>query len=283
MLYNIQNSYQSYVYDNWSDAPGQSQGTTVIPGASNAEGSWTRTADAANVSSDIYGIYVQINGALRSARAKLQVMDIGVDPAGGTAYQPIISNLVCGESPQSTNPGLKEHYFPYFVKANSSIAVRFSGSNAGPDTVFTAMTLYGNPSNQSMMPVGSYSEAYGISNTHGTVFVPGNNVDGAWVLLGTTSRPIWWWQLGYQINNTTITAEYTYITLAVGTASYKKPIFTVMHAGSTSESVGLIGQTQMLWHAAYRPVPAGTNVYVMGRCTGAPDTGYQAGVIGIGG
>jgi hypothetical protein len=31
------------------------------------------------------------------------------------------------------------------------------------------------------------------------------------------------------------------------------------------------------------PVPAGVNIYIRGRCNGAPDTGYNATVIGIGG
>ena len=42
-----------------------------------------------------------------------------------------------------------------------------------------------------------------------TAVTPGNAADGTWTSLGTTSRDLWWWQVGYQIDNTVVTAEYT--------------------------------------------------------------------------
>jgi hypothetical protein len=283
MLYTPKQSYQSFEYNNWGAIPSVTIGKSVIPGASNAEGSWTMTIDAANVKTDIYGTHIQIIAGATSSWAKLHVMDIGVDPAGGTAYQPIISNLVCGNTPPVTSGGAREHYFPYYIKANSSIAVRFSGSNVTPGTVFVAQKIFGKPSDQSMFPKGTYSETYGVTGTEGTSIIPGTNVEGNWTLLGTTSRPIWWWQLGYQLQNNNLTTEGTVITLAVGDNTYKQIIFKMMHIGNTAEAACLYIQPNILWQAAYRPVPAGTNVYVRARCNSAPDTGYQVGVIGIGG
>jgi hypothetical protein len=87
--------------------------------------------------------------------------------------------------------------------------------------------------------------------------------------------------LAYQVDNATITAEYTYIELAWGDSSNKHIILRRMHGGNTSEGIGTPINDNLLWPAAYCQVPAGTTIYVRGRCNNAPDTGYQASAIGI--
>lgn len=283
MLYVPNQSANNFTYDNWGANPASTIGTSVVPGASSAEGSFTQIASSANIAQDIYGIYLQIHTGATSAAAKLHVLDIGVDPAGGTSYTAVISDYVCGAAPSLSQAGAREVYFPFFIKAGSSVAVRISGSNATAGTVRVAARFYGYRSAPQHFPVGTFSESFGVTGTSGTAITPGNAADGSWTSVGTTTNPLWWWQLGYQINNATITAEYTYLELAWGDGSNKHTIFKVMHGGTTSETCGLAAQTSMLWHAAYQPVPAGTAIYVRARCNNAPDTGYQVGVIGIGG
>lgn len=273
-----------FVYDNWGTNPSATPGTSIVPGASNAEGSWTAIASSGNISEDIYGFYIQVFGGATAANAKNHLLDIGVDPAGGTSYVAIISNLVCGASPALTVAGAREFFFPMFIKAGSAVAVRIQGSNATAGTVRVCAQFYGKPSAGHLLPVGSYSETIGtITNSNGVSFTPGNAADGSWVDLGVTAKPLWWWQLGYQIDNGTITAEYTYIELAFGDASNKHTIFKTMHGGTTGETCGLATQTPMLSLAAYCPVKAGEHLYVRGRCNNAPDTGYNAVAVGIGG
>lgn len=273
----------NWTYDNWGANPASTIGTAVTPGASNAEGSWTQVASSANIANDVYGFYMQIHSGASSNASKQHLLDIGVDPAGGTSYSPIISNLVCGCSPSLTVAGAKEHFFPMWIKSGSSVAVRIQGSNATAGTVRVAIRFYGKPSDPLWIPVCTYSETLGtITNSSGTSFTPGNGADGSWVSLGTTSRPLWWWQLGYQIDNGTITAEYTYLELAWGDSTNKHTMFKVMHGGTTTESCGLAAQTQMLNIAAVNPVPGGTEIFIRGRCNNAPDTGYNAVAVGCG-
>lgn len=274
----------NWTYDNWGANPGATIGTSVIPGASNAEGSWTQIASSANIANDAYWLYLQVHSGATSAAAKNQLLDIGVDPAGGTSYAAIISNLQMGASPALTAAGAREHIFPFFIKAGSSVAIRIQGSNATAGTVRVAARFYGMPTNPLATPRGAISETFGsITNSNGQSFTPGNAADGAWADLGATTYPLWWWQLGYAIDNATITAEYTYIEVAWGDATNKHSMFKVMHGGTTSEVCGLAAQTQMLACAAFNPVPAGANIYIRGRCNNAPDTGYHATVVGIGG
>lgn len=284
MLHVEKSSSQYFTYDNWGANPSATIGTSVTPGASNVEGSWTQVASSANIAQDIYGIYLQVFGGATSAAQKGHLLDIGVDPAGGTSYSPIISNLVCGSSPALTAAGAREFFFPFFIKAGSSVAVRIQGNNATAGTVRVATRFYGYRTVPEMLPVGQFSETIGtITNSSGVSFTPGNAADGSWVDLGATAKNMWWWQLGYQIDNATITAEYTYIELAWGDGTNKHTIFKIMHGGTTGETCGAAAQTNLLWMAAYARVPAGAHIYVRGRCNNAPDTGYNAVAIGIGG
>lgn len=277
-------SAYNFTYDNWGTNPASTIGTSVTPGASNAEGSWTQIASSANIAADCYWLHLQVHAGATSGQIKSQLLDIGIDPAGGTSYSAIISDLIIGASPALSAAGAREYVFPFFIKAGSSVAVRIQGSNATAGTVRAAARFYGQPSRPEAVPVGAYSETLGtITNSSGPTLTPGNAAGGSWLDLGATSRAMWWWQLGYQIDNATITAEYTYLEVAFGDSSNKVSMFKVMHGGTTGETCGLVSQAQMLACAAYNPVPAGANIYVRGRCNNAPDTGYNVNVVGIGG
>lgn len=273
-----------WTYNNWGTNPASTIGTAVTPGASNSEGSWTQIASSANIAEDVLAFYIQVHTGATATAQKDHLIDIGVDPAGGTSYTAVISNLDVGETPSLAQAGNREFAFPFFIKAGSSVAVRVQGNNATAGTVRVAARFYGRPSRPEAFPVGQYSETLGtVSGSAGQSFTPGNAADGSWADLGATTRDLWWWQLGYGISNATITAEYTYIEVAFGDATNKVTIFKVMHGGTTSETCGLAAQTQLLAWAAYQPVPAGSHIYVRGRCNNAPDTGYHATVVGIGG
>lgn len=288
MLYTPRQSAQSWTYDNWGANPASTIGTSVIPTTSNTDPTtYTAIASSANIAQDVYGIYVQVHSGSTAGAVKGHLLDIGVDPAGGTSYSNIISNFNISNAPALTVAGAKEHYFPFFIKAGSSVAARIRGSNATAGTVRVAVRFYGQRSRPETFPVGSYSQTFGAvtASSRGTSITPGNAADGGWLDLGavTTGLPLWWWQLGYGIDNITVTAEYTYLELAFGDGSNKQSIFKVMHGGTTNETCGLSAQTQLLWHAAHQPVAAGSNIYVRARANNAPDTGYHVNVLGIGG
>lgn len=275
-----------WYYDNFGTNPSATPGTSVTPGATNAEGSWTQIASGANIAFDVVGFYLQVSGGAASTAAKNHLLDVGVDPAGGTSYTAVISNLQVGASPLTTAAGIVAHYFPLGIRAGSSVAVRVQGSNGTAGTVRVNARFYGKNSRPELMPVGQYSQTFGtITNSNGNAFTPGTAADGSWVDLGavTAARPLWWWQLGYSIDNGTITAEYTYIDLAWGDGSNKSIISRMVHGGTTGEVAAFITANHLTPEECYQPVPAGANIYVRGRCNNAPDTGYHATVIGIGG
>ena len=84
------------------------------------------------------------------------------------------------------------------------------------------------------------------------------------------------------VSNGTITAEYTYIDLAFGDATNKHVIMRQHHGGVTNETVADAAANNLNMFNCFCPVPAGSTMYVRGRCINAPDTGYNAVAVGIG-
>lgn len=273
----------NWKYSNWG-APDSSPGISVVPGASNAEGAWTAMASSANIAQDVYGFFISVCNGYTSGQQKDHLLDIGVDPAGGTSYTAIINNIVCGQSPDPTN-GPRVFYCPMFIKAGSSVAARVQGSNATAGTVRISMVFYGRPSNPEQVLVGQYSETIGtITGSAGVAFTPGTGAEGSWVSLGTTTRSLWWIQLGFQVSNGTITAHYTHMDLAYGDASNKVMIiedYFIAYAGTAED--GRLENSSLHFLEGFCEVPAGATLYVRGWSDVAPPTGYNAVAIGIGG
>lgn len=264
--------------------PSATPGTSVVPGASNAEGAWTQVATAANMAYDVCLFYIAVGGGNTSAQQKNHLLDIGVDPAGGTSYTAVISNLVCGQT-QAVTTGGDEFVFPFFVKAGSSVAVRVQGNNATAGTVRVVATFYGRPTQPEMAPCGTFSQTLGtITSSAGTTVAPGNAAEGSWVSLGTTTSDLWHWQMGVQLSNATITAQYATYDLAYGDATNKEIIIEDQAIGfyGTAEIKASILRGRHLVEA-YRYVPSGSTIYARGRCSTAPTATYNVTAIGIGG
>jgi len=261
--------------------PSLTPSTSVLPGASDAEGTFTQIASSANIASDIYWLRLTVVGGGTAAQAKNHLLDIGVDPAGGTAYVEVVANIVCGQSSNFVEGGF-QFIFPLFIKSGSSVAVRIKGSNATAGTVRVLMDFLGKPSRPEMVRVGTFSETIGtITNSLGVAFTPGDSeAEGAWVSLGTTAKNLWWWQVGVQLDDSVTTSKVYYIDLAYGDATNKVMILeNVMLANpGTSERV-----MSLLQPFGYREVPAGSEIFIRGSCSGTSDTGVNGAAIGIGG
>lgn len=274
----------SFLYSNHA-APTLTPGTSVVPGASNVEGSFTQVASGANIAQDIYQVNLWVCIGATVTNSKQHLLDIGIDPAGGTSYTTIpISNIVCGNSLGLTGPSAIAglfFQFPIFISAGSSVAVRIQGSNATAGTVRVAVDFFGQPSHPEMIRVGQYSETIGaITNSSGVAFTPGNSgAEGTWVSLGTTTRALWWWQLCCQCDNAAQANLVYAMDLAVGDGTSQKiiienlPMFTT--TGEATSSTFAAG--------CFCGVPAGAELWVRGSCSGTTDTGWNAVAVGVGG
>ena len=273
----------SFQFSTIGATPAVSPGTSVIPGASNAEGSWTEIASAANIAQNVYGLSLRVFNGFTSTQQKDHLLDIGIDPAGGTSYVPahLPQNIVCGESGGN---GFA-FYFPVWILAGSAVAVRVQGNNATAGTVIVLATFYGQPSHPELIRVGQYSETIGtITNSQGVAFTPGNTgAEGTWTLLGVTTKNLWHWQLCVQEANTAMAILHYHFDLAFGDASNKVPIIQDLRCTTdSSESINNNYPTKNL-EPCFADVPAGTNIYVRGTCSGTTGAGWNAVSVGIGG
>lgn len=274
----------NFVYSNHS-VPATTPGLSIIPGASNAEGSWTEIASAANLSQDIYEILIWVHSGGVTGQSKQHLLDIGIDPAGGTSYIEQIANIVCGDTSIVVAGSVTVCGFffllPYYIKSGSAVAIRIQGSNATAGTVRIVASFRGQPSRPENVKVGQHVETIGtITNSLGVSFTPGNTgAEGSWVSLGTTTRDLWWWQLGVQCDNGTITALAYNFDLAYGDGSNKVMIienFTVYC--SAGETMG-----GMLVFDGFCEVPAGSELFIRGSCSSTAVTGWNAVAVGVGG
>ena len=267
------------------DAPANNPGTSVTPGASNAEGTFTQIASAANIANEVWAVVLCISNGATSANAKNHLLDLGVDEAGGSSYTAIISNIVCGAS-GAMNVGHGRWYvFPIKIKSGSTVAARIQGSNATAGTVRVAATFYGLPSHPELAWRGHFSETIGaITNSNGVSFTPGNSgAEGTWVSLGTTTKLCKYWNLCVQIDNTAITQAVYHIDLAYGDSTNKHMIVEnlMMFIPNTSENIGSQGFHQAL-ATAFCPVPVGGELWVRGSSSTTAVTGFNAVAVGIG-
>lgn len=278
----IVNSW-GFVYSNGGTNPSATPGTSVTPGASNAEGSWTQVASSSNITTDICAFAIRIADGSATGLQKDHLVDIGVDPAGGTSYTEIVSNIVCGYT-ALTSRGGHHFYFPMCIPSGSSVAVRVQGSNATAGTVRAWMKFYGKPSRPDVIAVGAVSETIGtITNSQGVAFTPGSATEGAWTSLGTTTRALWYWNLGVQLSNATITSgESTWCDLAVGDGSNKHVIISDMLFNWPDNLEAKLQMSAFHLLEGYWHVPAGSTMYIRGHSDGAPQTTYNGVAIGVG-
>lgn len=216
----ISNYFQAwYINDT---APSQNPGTLITPGQ-NTFPTYAEILAGASVLDDCYEVLVNINSNSVSTANRDTLVNIGVDPAGGTSWTTLIPNLLAscaGSWAQSGNGGFGVTYrFPLFVKAGSSIAAQASINNATVGNLRVLIGLSAKPSRPDMMRYGTYIEAIGAvtASSRGTLVTAGlNGSDGTYTSLGTTSKHLWGWQVGFGTDDATMSNNAIYADLAVG-------------------------------------------------------------------
>jgi hypothetical protein len=250
---------------------------TSIPAAGTAhtKGTATQIWAGSSIITDVYQINLMF--FTPSTVANRHLIDVLVDPAGGTSWSVLIANLAAN-TPNFGMTGASYH-FPIFIKAGSSIGLQHACSTASV-TIRAAVLVKGKPSRPEVFSVGSVVETIGATtaSSEGTSFTPGNQVMGSYsASLGTTVRNCWFWQLGVLINNASQTSQMMAANVEAGDASNK---LICMQGNQhiepgTTETAGKLASP--LSGLPYRRVPKGSNVYVRGWVSAATaDTGYSA-------
>lgn len=251
---------------------------TSLTSATGSKGSW---ASIFTASSDSYGILININGNNASSLTRETVLDIGIDTAGGTSYTVRIPDLICGGAVAYTvAPGGLWYYFPLFIPAGAQVAARSQSTAAAAFRVY--VQLFQRPPNPAMIRTGSFVEALGLGTLpSGTAIVPGTTAEGSWTLMGTTTKRLWWWQIGAQIaagDTSTVNAIIHFDIAAGDGTNFQSIAEDVIFQTTTAESTGM----QSLTVGMEYDIPSGTNIYARAQNSTGNET-YNCTVYGMGG
>lgn len=269
MLFNPKggNSF-GLVTPSWGTSrPATSMGTQITPG----NGSYgTAGSFTASLNFDAYGILLNVNTGNTSGVPRALALRIGVDPSGGTSYQYIINDLLAGAAIGMTGGlGGIWYYFPIFIPAGSRVSV--AGYQNNTSGLYVNAQFMQKPSSPEALRIASYCETIGATNNAGTAITPGTTSEGSWTLVGTTTKPCWWWQFAVQIDvaDTAWNAGNIFCDIAVGDATNKDIILLdqiVNTTGNeqTSSMLSVLG--------AERDVPAGSSIYARLQHSGTVDT-----------
>jgi hypothetical protein len=90
--------------------------------------------------------------------------------------------------------------------------------------------------------------------------------------------------MGVQLSSATFgTNLMTYVDLAFGDATNKNVIQRQLFIEISTEVMADVLKQNLCWLNCYQRVPAGSNIYVRGRCSAAPTATWNAVAIGVGG
>lgn len=259
--------------------PAAGIGTTVTASAStNTKGSWAELVDGALITQDVYWVEIQVTNATTAGFSRGMLLDIGIDESAGTSYTVIIPDLLVSHaSTYLVLGGGKWFCFPLFIRAGSSIAARCQ-SSSGSQSCSVRMFLYGAPSNPEGTRVGYRVRAFGANTgtSRGTAVTAGTTSEGSWTSLGTTSDNMIWWQLGADLDDTSVAAVTYAMDLSVGDASNKlMAIEEAYFALDTSERMSIN------LHHGPRYSTSGDIVYARAQCSGTLESNLSMAAYGV--
>lgn len=222
--------------------PAAAWGTSVTP-AQNAYGSYAQLLAGASVTDECQEIEIEVNSVGVSAAARDCIVTIGFDRAGGSSYTDTILDLVCGPAaPHNTNgQGPVMFRFPLRVPAGCSIAAKASVNSATLTAIRVACTLRGRPTHPEVIWVGEKVTTFGATtaSSNGTAITPGTTSEGAATQIGVAlTEPIFYWEFGYGISSSAMTANVLHVDIGLGDASNKRwPILNGYVTSNNGESI----------------------------------------------
>lgn len=209
------------------------------------------------------------------------LVDILIDPAGGTSWSQFISDVVVGGTSALVAGEISYSlyfHFPVFIKSGTSIGLQARWAAAtGPAASRIIMYAFGDPSKPEQWWCGTGVESLGItaSTSSGTDVTAGNaGAFGSWTDIGTSTAPYGAVQFNCNIPNNRNALYYHW---QIGHNSAVLPgAHTIWKGISSSELCYQINMSRIIWC----DIPSGTTMQIRGSCSGTSQT-FDFGVYGV--
>jgi Sulfocyanin (SoxE) domain len=274
--------FQKFVGSHSGTRPAVPFGTSVSHG-NNTYGSYVQVLSGASNTDDSFGILINVNGLASSATARDALLTIGVDPAGGSSYSTLIPDLLVScAGPYNLLAGGVWYYFPVYIPAGASIGAKGS-TNAASTSSSVNVVLFCQPKYPHLVKAGSFVRAFGITaaTSSGTAVTSGTTSEGTWTQISAaTADALWFWQVGFGVNDSTMTALAYALDLGFGDGTSEvllienQPINT-----SAAEEAH-----KPLWLPfGYGEVASGTALHARLQVSGTADSSVSVAAYGVGG
>lgn len=230
---------------------------------SGSKSAWTQVIAAGAVTADCYWLYVEIQKTVLASTDTSAVIDIGVDPAGGSSYSVLVADLLAGHvddcNANNGNGGWIHYSIPVKITSGSSVAIRGQTVRGADTSASVCVLLMGGPTGSPFAGATVYT--LGVSGTGGTAVTPGSGSSwGSWTNVGSTlAADCQAFILGVQpIAGTTVARNAYQYQIGVSSAAIS-PIYDV-HTGTSEDITGVRPSVP-----AYSFVASGSQMQVRAR------------------
>jgi hypothetical protein len=215
-------------------------GVAVTAGANNADG--TAVAVVPTLTHDCEFLEIGISGFNATGTAQQVLMDILVDPAGGTTWSTLIADLLCGYTGirgQTTGFSSCMYFFPLWIPVGSSLGAQARTSHTATEAGDISIVARGGNANPGSWWCGQSVETIGVdpSTSQGTLITPGNTgAYSSWVDLGaptTVARHGGAVQFGVQANGAATNSRGFYVEFGIGGQSIGSPVRMCISTGES--------------------------------------------------
>jgi hypothetical protein len=268
--------------DNFSGStPTNSNSGTAVTAAAGANADGTAASLIAAVPHDIHYLVVGIGCVTaQSTTDTAALIDILVDPAGGTTWEACIDDLVCGfQAAMAATLGYNHFYhFPIWIPSGTSLGAQVRCAT-GSVSFRVGVWAYGNPSRPDLWWCGSKVESLGITaaSSKGTDITPGSSTATfSWTNVGaTTSGRYGAIQFAQNGSDNNSTAIGYHAQIGVGSARVPGTPTFVWYNGTTEASVRH-GHRGPIWC----DIPEGTQLQV-GACASGTAEVHDVALYGV--
>lgn len=254
-------------------------GTNFTAGANSTDS--TVAPVLAALSHDVHYLVIGVGGVNGSNVDSTALLDVMVDPAGGTSWTAWINDLVVGytASPGAGQPFLSLWYhFPIFLLAGNSVGVRAKTTHTSNITAGrVGVWAFGEPQRPDMWWCGSQVEMLGFSaGSKGTSVTPGaSGTYGSWTTIGTSTAR--YQALQFQINGEDAAGTALGYYWQVGAGSQQlRGTPTIHTCASTAETMGRVPPGPI-----FCDVPPSTTLQMRATASGAGPAAQDVAVYGV--
>ena len=182
-----------FAADNLTGTPSATglAGTAFAYGGSNADGSAVGVLGA--LDQDACYLVVGFAGGASTGEDGSSLVDILIDPAGGTSWASLVDDLAAGCSPtqSATVPAMCWYHLPLYIPAGATLGVQGRRNGATASSGRCIVQVFGAPSRPDQWWCGQGVEGIGINaaSSKGTSHTPGSTgVYSAYATVGTSAK-----------------------------------------------------------------------------------------------